>query len=134
MLITRESDYAIRIMRSLATEEKLTVNEICENEQIPFSFAYKILKKLQKEGLVLVLRGANGGYKIKKSPSEITLLDVVKAIDEEVILNKCQSKNYVCEYETHSGKDCTVHKELCRLQKIMAAELSRYTLKEVIEG
>ena len=52
MFITRESDYAVRVIRALAGEKRLSVNEICEKEEITAPFAYKILKKLQKAKIV----------------------------------------------------------------------------------
>ena len=133
MLITRETDYGIRIIRGLANVNKLTVNEICEKEQIPASFAYKILKKLNKSGLVLVLRGAAGGYKLAKQSDEITLLDIMLAIEDEVILNKCQANGYKCEYVECTGQACKVYRELDRIQKIVKEELSRFTLKEILQ-
>ena len=48
MLITRECDYAVRVLRAMAEEKRVSVNEICEKELITAPFAYKILKKLQK--------------------------------------------------------------------------------------
>lgn len=133
MLITRETDYGIRIIRGLADVNKLTVSEICKKEQIPASFAYKILKKLNKNGLVLVLRGATGGYKLAKQPDEITLLDIMLAIEDGVILNKCQANGYKCEYVECTGQACKVYKELDRIQKIVKEELSRFTLKEILQ-
>ena len=47
MFITRESDYAMRVIRALMWEPRLSVSEICERESITAPFAYKILKKLQ---------------------------------------------------------------------------------------
>ena len=48
MFITRECDYAVRVVRALKGTRKLSVNEICEKEDITAPFAYKILNKLQK--------------------------------------------------------------------------------------
>ena len=50
MFITRECDYAVRVIRALAGESRLSVSEICEKESITAPFAYKILKKLQEAG------------------------------------------------------------------------------------
>lgn len=50
MFITRESDYAMRVIRALMWEPRLSVSEICERESITAPFAYKILKKLQNAG------------------------------------------------------------------------------------
>ena len=58
MLITRECDYAVRVIRALSGAERLSVGEICEREEITAPFAYKILKKLQKAKLVRGYRGA----------------------------------------------------------------------------
>ena len=57
MLITRECDYAVRVLRAMAEEKRVSVNEICEKELITAPFAYKILKKLQKwsEGIVVFM-------------------------------------------------------------------------------
>ena len=61
MLITRETDYALRILQSLLNGEKKSVGEISEQELIPQQFAYKIIKKLSQAGFVQILRGADGG-------------------------------------------------------------------------
>lgn len=67
MFITRECDYAARVLRALSGETRLSVNEICEKESITAPFAYKILKKLQKAGIVKGYRGVHGGYAMNKS-------------------------------------------------------------------
>lgn len=77
MLITRECDYAVRIVRALAGGEKLCVNQVCEKEELTPAFVYKILKKLEKGDLVKSYRGSNGGYALKKDIGQITLLDIL---------------------------------------------------------
>ena len=76
MLITRECDYAVRIVRALAGGEKLCVNQVCEKEELTPAFVYKILKKLEKGDLVMSFLGSNGGYGLKKDIGQITLLDI----------------------------------------------------------
>jgi Rrf2 family protein len=134
MLITREVDYCIRIARALANMQKMTVSEISQEEQIPLPFAYKILKKMDYKGLVEVIRGAGGGYRLAKNPSQITLLDLFLVIDGELVLNKCQEPDYHCEYVECVGAECKISKELCRIQSVLEQELSRKSLKEILEG
>ena len=55
MLITRECDYAVRVIRALSGAERLSVGEICEREEITAPFAYKILKKLQQHGMTIFM-------------------------------------------------------------------------------
>ena len=89
MLFTRESDYAIRIVRALKDEEKLTIKTICERELLPEAFAYKIIKKLAKSEIVEIKRGANGGYSLKKDLNELTLYDVIIAVDPDFAVMEC---------------------------------------------
>lgn len=162
MMITRESDYAIRMIRALKDGEQLTIEQICRKEQIPRQFAYKILKKLEKAGLVSIRRGAGGGCSLGRSLEGLTLLDIIHAADEEFFLTPCLKKGYHCEYASgdlpgqepgdcadqelvgppgqepvgpsdqesaHSPvRQCTVHCELARIQRILEAELGRSTL------
>ena len=74
MLITRETDYALRILRALAPGSCLTVGEIAEKESLPHKFTYKIMKKLEKAGIIRIIRGVNGGCQ----PVSYTHLDVYK--------------------------------------------------------
>ena len=66
MLLTKESDYAIRIVRALKDGNKIRARDICEEEEIPEAFAYKILKKLERANLVHVSRGTRGGCVLVK--------------------------------------------------------------------
>ena len=77
MLITRRSDYAMRICRVLHDGKVHNVREICQAEEIPKAFAYKILRELEMAGLVKSERGNQGGYYLNRPLSELTL-DVYK--------------------------------------------------------
>ena len=76
MLITRECDYAVRVLRAMAEEKRVSVNEICEKELITAPFAYKILKKLQKSGMVRGYRGVHGGYSLNCDLDQIRRADI----------------------------------------------------------
>ena len=76
MFITRECDYAVRVIRALQGESRLSVTEICEKEAITAPFAYKILKKLQKAKIVKGYRGVHGRYSLDRGADELTLYDV----------------------------------------------------------
>ena len=61
MIVTRETDYALRILRALEEGRSMTAGELAEEEELPQKFAYKILKKLHKAGYIRIRRGASGG-------------------------------------------------------------------------
>ena len=85
MLITRECDYGVRIVRALANGEKMCVNQVCDQEGLTPAFVYKILKKLEKKEIVKSFRGSNGGYALKRSIEELTLLDIYLAVSRTFI-------------------------------------------------
>ena len=83
MLITRRSDYAMRICRVLRDGKVHNVREICEKEDIPKAFAYKILRELEMADLVKSERGNQGGYYLEKS------LDELEKIVEKLESGEC---------------------------------------------
>lgn len=133
MFITRECDYAVRVIRALAEEERLSVNEICEKEDITAPFAYKILKKLQKAEIVRGYRGVHGGYSMKRELENVTLLDVYQAIDPELFIIECMNPEYDCKRNGCDGIPCRVHNELVRVQQNLMEHLSEKSLKEIFQ-
>lgn len=134
MFITRECDYAVRVIRALAGEERLSVNEICEKEEITAPFAYKILKKLQKAKIVRGYRGVHGGYAMRKGPEKITLLDVYKAIDPDMFIIECMNPKKPCSRNGADGVLCQVHLELVRIQTKLYEMMSEKSLAQILEG
>ncbi len=132
MLITRECYYAVRVIRALSGEERLSVNDICEREEITAPFAYKILKKLQKAKIVRGYRGVHGGYSLKKSVSEITLLDVYLAIDPGMYIIECMNPKKKCCRDEKLDGGCEVHQELLRIQERLQDMLSERSLQEIL--
>ena len=132
MLITRECDYAVRIVRALAGGEKLCVNQICEKEDLTPAFVYKILKKLEKKDIVKSFRGSNGGYALKKSLEELTLLDVYLAVEPDFYMIECMHPDKACIHN-QSDCGCKVHSELCRIQNTLVNELRAHTIAEIME-
>ena len=75
MIITKETDYAMRILRVLLDGEKHSVAEMSETELIPTQFAYQILRKLSAGNLVQVSRGAAGGCRLSCDLRGVSLYD-----------------------------------------------------------
>ena len=131
-MITRETDYALRLLRTLKDGERRTAAEAAERELVPQSFAYKILKKLAKAGFIEITRGADGGCRLLKPLKEITLYDLMTAMDENCSLSACMDPGFTCSWrETHGG--CTVHCHLARIQETLDAELKNHTLESILE-
>ena len=132
MVISRESDYAMRILRDLSHGGVRSAKDICGREQIPMQYAYKILKKLENNGFLAGYRGPKGGYELIKSPDSFTLYDIVIAVEETVYINECMKLGYACPRNT-IGSRCEMHQELQRVQKKLVDSLNEKTFAEVLQ-
>lgn len=134
MLITRECDYAVRVIRALAGESRLSVSDICEREAITAPFAYKILKKLQKAKIVKGYRGVHGGYSLNRELEGLTLYEIYHAIDPDMFIIECMDPVYSCPRNEKNGIPCLVHQELESIQKEIWDMLKRKNLQELLIG
>ena len=131
MIITRETDYAIRILRALARSDLKSIREICETEYMPQQFAYKIAKKLEIAGLIEVIRGAQGGCRLKKDLHEITLWEVIHVMDRENMVTSCLNDSFVCMYRD-TYDNCVMHESLCEVQDHIEAYLKKLTIYDLV--
>jgi Rrf2 family protein len=123
MQITRQADYAIRAVRYLAKQEPTTrsaTSTVAKEMKIPPSFLAKIISQLSIAGLLHTSRGARGGVTLARAPGDISLLDVVEAIDGPILLNECVGDPANCEF----SDDCLVHPIWKEVQESLVKSLS----------
>ncbi len=102
MQITKQADYAIRAVLYLAQQEpgqRVPTSKIAKSQHIPPSFLAKIISQLSIAGLLNTSRGARGGVMLARDPDELTLLEVVEAIDGPIRLNSCVGKDGYCAFK-----------------------------------
>lgn len=131
MQITRQSEYAIRTMLELAREpqgEYVSTRVISEKQDIPEDFLKKTLKLLVLAGLVTTQRGAGGGITLARHPGEITLADIITAVEGNIALNVCLVPGYKCPNQP----GCPVSHSLARAQQAMLAELHKESLENLL--
>jgi len=131
MLITRRTDYAIRIMRTIAeneTDRPISVREIAERDTIPYQFARRITYDLSNADLVRVTRGTRGGADLPCPAEEISLLDIIKVGQGTPICSRCSMEDGWCENE----KSCSVKTALEELDVIVNEYLENLKLSDII--
>lgn len=130
MKITREADYALRIVAMIAEEgRQIEAKVIAEKNEIPYRFTLKILRKIVQSGIIKSYRGVNGGYVLNKAPSEITLKDVIEVIDGKIAINKCMEESGICK----NDGVCRIQKQLYRVQTVLADELGKITFEDILK-
>ena len=133
MQITRQADYAVRAVLYLAQlgpDRRAATSTIAQEQQIPPSFLAKIVSQLSVAGLLQTSRGARGGVSLAKSPDQISLLEVVEAIDGPIYLNECVAANGVCNF----GDDCPMRPVWCDAQAELVERLKSTTFDNFING
>ncbi|NLN69812.1 MAG: Rrf2 family transcriptional regulator [Chloroflexi bacterium] len=126
MQVTRQADYALRAMLYLARlgpNQRAATSKIAESQEIPLSFLAKIISQLSIARLVNTSRGAKGGVTLSRAPEEISLLDVVEAIDGPITLSECSGDPSICAF----GNTCPIHEIWCDAQAEIVHKLSQAT-------
>ena len=130
MLINRECDYGLRIVRNLSTDEVVSIREIAKKEDITNAIAYKVAGKLEKGGLIESVRGNRGGYRLTRGLDEISILDIYNIMEPNAAINECLVPGKNCPMLS-GGKPCAVHDELRRIQDVLFEELGSKSLAEI---
>lgn len=131
MQITRQADYAIRAMLYLArhANQRPPTSLVAEETKVPPSFLAKIIAQLSVAGLVYTLRGARGGITLARDPAEITLLDVVEAVDGPILLNDCVSDAFYCNFK----EECPLYPIWVETQSHLINRLRSVTFAQLSE-
>jgi Rrf2 family protein len=100
MKLSTRSRYGVRFMTALACEhgeKSLFLKDIATSEGISGKYLSLIVIPLRAAGLINSLRGAHGGYSLARTPGEITLCDIVEALEGETCLVRCVKQPLTCE-------------------------------------
>ena len=89
MELTRQADYAIRCVLEVARHERLAAAEIATRQGLSPSFVGKIVGSLARAGILETRRGASGGVSLGRPPQDISILEVVEAVQGPIRLNRC---------------------------------------------
>lgn len=131
-MITREVDYAIRTVLSLAArgpDATASTADLAAEMQIPFRFLRQIVRKLVAGGIVASQRGNGGGITLLVAPDKLSLLTILEIIDPRNLkLNTCLVEKANCP---RSGY-CRVHAEMHRLQGMLEEQLAGITMDKVM--
>jgi Rrf2 family protein len=131
MQITRAGEYGVLGLMNLARRapgRTAMIEEVSRAEKIPRSFLAKIFQDLARGGLVRSNRGAGGGFALARRPSQITVLEIIEAIEGEIVFQRCKLSKPDCG---HVG-GCALCGLYERAQDGVKDVLSRTTLGALV--
>ena len=125
MQLNQTTDYAFRVILHLACTAEGEIASgvtIAEKQSIPPGFLQKVMRLLTKAGIVQSYRGAGGGFTLARKAADISLLDVVVAMEGPLGIHRCLLERSACN--RHCTSDCPVHEALDEIQNCLVAELA----------
>jgi Rrf2 family protein len=132
MQITREADYAIRIMLEVAAApagRRTTSGEVARRRLVPRPFVRKIVSRLVSSGLLRSARGGQGGLSLARPADQLTLLAILDAVQPPIAINECVLRPEVCPLR----RTCPVH-EVCQLARAqLIALLGNACLADLVQ-
>ena len=133
MRLTRAGEYAVRCVLYLSScpkEEIVSRKAIAEAMDIPEQFLGKIAQQLARSGIVEIVQGARGGFRLLRSPDDLDLLDVVEATIGEIFLNDCLMNPGICM----RSQACAVNKIWEKARNQLRQTLGQATFKSLVES
>lgn len=126
--LSKKADYGLIALKHLArhTEESVSAREIAREYQIPAELLAKILQRLARKGLLLSQQGTRGGYVLARNPSEISIVDVIEALDGPIGITPCE-RGSVCE----QMERCSVRDPLMTVRAKMVQILGDTSIYEL---
>ncbi len=132
MNINQATDYGFRAVLFLATQpagEVVEAQAIANSQVVPMRFLLKIMPSLIKAGIVRSQRGVGGGYALAREPKDITLLDVLEAIEGPIYLNRCLMDEDLCSKQGPPA--CLVHQALANIQQQLIDAFASYSFADL---
>jgi Rrf2 family protein len=113
--LSKKSEYALMAARYMAIKNHgnaVTAKEIAENHKISFELVSKVLQHLAKNNIAISFQGVKGGYTLKKNPLEISLIDLIQAVEPNYQITDC--------FRSESIKDNCSYLDCCKIRDPLA--------------
>jgi Rrf2 family protein len=140
MLFSTKAEYGVRLMIELGRQpgsEPVALSAVAEAERLPLSYLEHLVAKLRHAGLVTSTRGAHGGYQLARPAKQITMDEVVEALEGQIAPMECfyeaPEGKVLCSHETDGDRACATKLLWTRVQGGVTKALSGTSLAELVE-
>jgi Rrf2 family iron-sulfur cluster assembly transcriptional regulator len=130
MRLTTRGRYAVTAMLDLALSGHngpVSVPDVCNRQHMSLPYLEQLFARLRQQGLVESVHGPGGGYRLAKSPHEISVADIVRAVDEPIDATRCHGR-----LNCHDGQRCMTHDLWAGLNMEMYRYLASVSLLRLV--
>jgi Rrf2 family protein len=134
MKLSTKSTYGLRAMLNIALGKKnepVSINDIARSEGISVAYLEQLLNRLRRAGLIESTRGPKGGYRLAKSSAKLTVGDIVRTLDGEIIPVHCIDPKKSLKGPCKKTKDCVPKIVWFKLHKAIDDCLNSITLEDL---
>lgn len=128
--LSRTADYGVRAAVLLADGDRHKSRQIAEAVGIPAGFVAQVLGRLVRAGIVNSQAGQSGGYALSRSAGNVSLLDLIEAVEGPIRTNRCVLKDESCD----ALHPCAVHDPWMRAQDALRGSLQQTSLEDLHHG
>ena len=139
-MFSTKAEYGVRVMAHLAKRgggEPISLGSIADAEGLPLAYLEHLVQRLRKARLVESRRGAHGGYTLARGADEITMAEVVRALEGDIAPIECISADadgaLVCAREGHDDGPCPTKLLWTRVQGSIVRTLNEMTLDDLVQ-
>src|SRR5579863_4810816 len=139
MMFSTKAEYGVRVMVDLARrggQTPVALGEIAEHEGLPLAYLEHLVARLRRAGLIESRRGAHGGYLLAREPGQITMAEVVEALEGRIAPIECISRSpdgtIRCSREADPDHVCTTKVLWTRVRAAIVHTLQETTLADLI--
>ena len=133
MRISRKAEYALRALVAISRQPKSwQIQELSNRENIPVKFLEQILLSLRHAGMLNSKRGVGGGYSLRKSPSEISIGEVIRVLDGPLALVPCAAEQQGEACTCPDRQNCAVRIMMTDIRRDLSATLDTRTIDDMI--
>lgn len=128
--LSKKADYALLALRHLAVpgpRETVSARELAESYDLPPELLAKVLQQLVRGGLLVSVQGIRGGYGLARPAANITVVDVIQAIDGPMTVTACSEQDQSCDQYTK----CNIRDPLWKLKDRIVSALEATTVAEL---
>lgn len=133
MKLTTKGRYAVTAMMDLALHQsdchRVTLKSIAEHQEISIAYLEQLFSRLKNKGLVRGMRGPGGGYRLTRPASEISIYEIISAVDESIDVTRCHGRK-----DCQDGEICLTHELWTELSSQISLFLDDLKLGDIIQS
>lgn len=134
-MLSQKTKYALQALAYLAghykEEAPVLIGTIAREKKIPIKFLEAILCELRNDGILVSIRGRNGGYKLAEPPKKTTLSKVIRAVEGPIALLSCVSLNFYKPCENCNQETCCINPIMAEARDAILKVLDKRTLNDI---